>query len=791
MTRRSLSTLLLILACAGDAQAQESPDFTFSGLSAPAGFLDLTDLVVTTDVDGVLTATATTQLGNAEALVLVSALLPGSGGPRTLTVGIKPTGWSLTEAIPALSNPVLDNLTFSNVALVIADQEVTRHSSGMEDVELAFYSEVYKADDFTLVLKPGINLIAAIPLDGLEPDHPLLTVMGALGIEKGTVLLQGTLGKSLTMLASPGAGGMDVIRDLYLRAELPPMRPAGSPAWFRSGQLALELTGAPSIRLVGEINIFMDETELQFFLAAALARSGMSLAGGLAAENGWQQPFGIPWLVLNEVVLALGLSPTGISPGFAASMVVGEKDIDVAISVTISPAGVPTGMMLAGASETGFGLADLVDLQQRMAEARDAAASAAGAAAPPRAVSLDVLPSVDFRDIEMQFAPRDMPELGVERGMKLKGEMWLPLGANGGMTNFAGVDIGVTEEGLWARGHLSAFTVGPLVWDDAELDLTATRETQHLILKGQVELMGARQLVDLTMARDRLNFRTETRLWDMFSAELSAQGAFNLQRPDFQVHAIMSADFGDAVGPLFQQGMVAFAAAGSDVMGAAADAADAAEQALAIPEATVEQLRSVLETQRQLAASAYQTANATASSHRSAMNGAYSARTRAWTTFYRAPFRPPARKAQLRAAYTRANATYLQRAAAYNASVARATAARRIYDAIPPVNENIALMRAEAALAELRSQLLALQADLERMENQFDAISAALARGEQLLVIERAEFRAGIQAAMNGDPVRWDLVGEFIGEPFEIQRTINFANVGEGAGDMLQALLNR
>jgi hypothetical protein len=100
-------------------------------------------------------------------------------------------------------------------------------------------------------------------------------------------------------------------------------------------------------------------------------------------------------------------------------------------------------------------------------------------------------------------------------------------------------------------------------------------------------------------------------------------------------------------------------------------------------------------------------------------------------------------------------------------------------------------MRAEAALAELRSQLLALQADLERMENQFDAISAALARGEQLLVIERAEFRAGIQAAMNGDPVRWDLVGEFIGEPFEIQRTINFANVGEGAGDMLQALLNR
>lgn len=782
---------LALLFGASTVAAQGSASFALGSLNPPAGVLDMSDIVVTTDADGVLIATATTRVGNAEALVLLSSKRTDDG-TRALTVGLKPTGWSLTEALPALSNPVLDGLTFSNVALVIAEQDVEVDAAELLDEEFAFFREVYKADDFRLVLRPGINLIAAIPAGELGPDHPLNTVMDALGIEKGTVLLQGTLGRSLALLGS-GAGGMDIIRDLYLRAELPPMRPPGSPEWFRSGRLALELTGDPSVRLVGEINVFMDETELMFFVAAALARSGISLAGGLSAEDGWQQPFGVPWLILNDVVLALGITPAGsVQPGFAASMVIGEKDIDVAISVAFSPAGVPTSMMFKGESEAGFGMSDLIELQGRMAAARDAAAAATGAAPPPSPpVPLDALPTIDFRDVALQFAPKDAPELGVERGMKLKGEMWLPLGANGAMTNFAGVDIGVTEDGLWARGNLSAFTVGPLVWDDAELDLTATRQTQHLVVKGQVELMGTRQLVDLTLAPDHLNFRTEARLWDMFSADLTVQGAFNLQRPDLQAHAIVSADFGDAVGPVFQQGMVAFAATGADAMSAAAAAADAAEQALAIPEATVQELRRVLETQRQLALDAYRAASATAATRRNAMNAAYSARTRAWNTFYRAPLLPAARKAQLRAAYTRANATYVQRAVAYNASLAAATTSRLVYEAIPPVNENIALMRAEAAVAELRSQLQTLQTNLAQMEERFDAIDEALARGEQLLVIERAEFRGGMQSALNGDPVRWDVVGEFIGEPFEIRETMNFANVGDGAGQLLQALMSR
>jgi hypothetical protein len=790
MTRRTFGCSALLLVAATTLSAQQPAGFSLASLQPPAGFLDLTDVIVFTNSDGMLTATATTRLGNAEALVLVSATLPLGGAQRRVILGIKPQGWSLTEAIPALSNPVLDNLTFSNVALVITDQEVSRHSSELDQGEFDFYSEVYKSDDFTLELTPGINLIAAIPAEGLEPGHPLIAVMDALGIEKGTILLQGTLGRSLALLS--GGGGANALEDLYLRAELPPMRPAGSPEWFRSGQLALELTGAPSVRLVGEVNVLIDEEELQFFLAAALAKSGMSLAGGLNASDGWQQPFGIPWLILNNVTLALGISPAGITPGFAARMVIGEKDLDVAISMTFTPSGVPSSMMFKGESETGFGIADLAELQARMSAARDAALKASGSDAPPgAAIPVAALPNVDFRKVGLQFAPKDAPELGVERGMKIKGEMWLPLSPSGALTNFASVDIGVTEDGLWARGQLSAFTLGPLVWEDALIDLTATREAQYLFMKGDVTLFGARQAVDLALTKDSLSFRSQTRMFDMFSADLQVRSAFNLQRPDFQVDAVVAADFGDAVGPLFQQGMVAFVGTAGDVLALANSTARAAEQALAIPEATVEQLRRALELQREIAATAVSNATSTANARRAAMNSAYASRNSAWSYYASLPVLPPGPKASALASYHAANATYLQRAAAYSASMAYLAATQRVYSSIPPVNQNLHLLRAEAALAELRSQLQTLQNNLSALERQFAALEAALARGEQLLVIERAEFHGGLQSAMNGEAIRWDIVGQFAGEAFEVHQAMDFSNVGEGAGRLVQTLVQR
>jgi hypothetical protein len=278
-------------------------------------------------------------------------------------------------------------------------------------------------------------------------------------------------------------------------------------------------------------------------------------------------------------------------------------------------------------------------------------------------------------------------------------------------------------------------------------------------------------------------------MWDMFSADIQATAAFNLMRPDFQIDAVASADFGDAVGPLMQQGIVAFAETGEDVLAAAGAAADAAEQALAVPEATVAELRRVLETQRQLAFNAMAQAEATAASRRNTMNSAWAGRNRAWNTYRATPALPAWRKAQALNSYRAAHTAYIRYAIAYNASAASWTVTQRVYNAIPPVDQNVHLMRAEEALALLRGQLRTMQTNLAAAESQFAAINAAVSRGEQLLVIERAEFSGGLQSAMNGEAVRWGIRGEFIGEPFRIEETMNFANFGEGASQMLQSLL--
>ncbi|HEX6158514.1 MAG TPA: hypothetical protein VF111_00005, partial [Thermoanaerobaculia bacterium] len=340
MRRALVLTLAATVALSQRAQAQA---VDLSHLQIPRGFLDLKDVTIAARSDQTITATAYTTLLNAGTFVLISST-PRTASRRGFILGLKPDEWSLAKSIPQLAVPPFDGLTLSNVGLVITDQDIRASSDEMPEADYDFYRELYQQEDYELVLKPGINLIAAIPVERLDADSPLLRVMGALGIEKGPVLLQGTLGKSLTLIGAPGAGAADVIKDLYLRAELPPMHPPGSPEWFRSGQLAVELTGVPSMRLVGEMTVRIEGEDLQFFLATTIARTGASISGGLKADaDGWQQPFGIPWLVLKGVVIQLAITPTGsIQPGFAAKMIIGEKDIDVAIALAISPAGVPT-----------------------------------------------------------------------------------------------------------------------------------------------------------------------------------------------------------------------------------------------------------------------------------------------------------------------------------------------------------------------------------------------------------------------------------------------------------------
>ena len=788
-TAVALGALPGVLAAQGPLEALQQ-----AVAELPPGFLDVADVEVVTSSDGITTVTGRTTLANARTDVLV-AMTRGSapGATRGFVLALRPDRWSLTESIPQIANPALEGLTLNNVALIVTSDSSLRTSAEMGEAEREFFSRIFHRDTFEIALRPGLNLIAAIPADGLEPGHPLIAVMDALGIEKGVIFLQGTLGKSLTMLARPG-GGLAAIKDLYLRAELPPMRPPNSPEWFRSGQLALELTGDPAVRFVGEMTVRIQEDELMFFLAAALARTGVSLSGGLAAERGWVAPFGIEWVTLNKVVLKIGITPVGsVQLGFAGDLIIGEKDMAVAIAVAISPTGAPTNFIFDGSSQAGFGLSDLVMVQEKMATARESAAEAVGGGPSALAgvrLPINALPQIEFRDVALKFAPKPEPDLGVERGMAIKGRLHLALGADGALTDFAGVDVNVGEDGLWVRGDIGPFALGPLDLRDAALDLTMTREQQRFMIKGDATLFSVQQQLDIEIDKEQLRFNTRTEMFNLFTASLNAQAAFDLRQPNFVIDGLVESDMALAFGPVVQQGALLFARSSLPAIEGADAAVTALRASLANADATVAQLRATLEQQRALAQTRVNEAAAAASAALRTANSARARRDALYRQWAGTSSWYPVQKAALYGAYVGASAQYNVLSGAYAALASAATAAQRVLSALTPVEQNVLLLASDEDAGVLRGKLAEAAANLEAISTQVNTIIAVIERGDPVLVISRASFHADLASLTSGASVAWSLVGSFAQQPFDIQQSMNFASIHTGGAQLLTALLN-
>jgi hypothetical protein len=221
-------------------------------------------------------------------------------------------------------------------------------------------------------------------------------------------------------------------------------------------------------------------------------------------------------------------------------MVVGEKDIDVAVAITLSPAGVPTNFIFDGASDEGVAMADLIALQQRMARVNDPAASL---------IPLDTMPDMAVRRMHLKFAPRGDPDLGVEAGFAVAGDLWIPSEVNGPADrNFASINLSVDFSGIIAQGHLGAFVLGPISWSNATCDLVLTLPQQNLFVRGAAQVGSFfTGNLDVGVTRTGLSFSTITTIYQRFQAQLDANASFSLSNPSFTVQGVLQNDFGGAV----------------------------------------------------------------------------------------------------------------------------------------------------------------------------------------------------------------------------------------------------
>ena len=430
---------------------------------------------------------STRIMDTVEADALFTMVTSESGQPQLL-VSFHVSHFSFGAAAPALEGSLVGSLAFPDAVITIAREETELESGDMNAAEAEFFDEVFGTGDYKLSFVEGVNFGASLPLSAL-PE----TILTPLGMSpQDVVIVEGAPGLSFGF----GSSGFRAA-DMLLRAKLPPMAPPSAPEWFVEGELSLEITGRPSIAFVGAVTIYVagpDESEgdeLTFFTRGAIGRDGanfsLSLAGGMTTDKPWETPFGIEWMTLNEVVAKISINAVGsLGLGFSADLVIGEKDIDVAVFVAVNLyTGVPTNFIFEGESAAGVGLSDLVQLQQRMARVRRRDA--------PR-IPLDRLPDVAVKNLHLKFAPKDDADLGVEAGLAIGGDLVVA------DEEFAGVHFSLDRDGILAHTYLGAFTFGPIVWEDASLDLALTVPEQRFALQGGAIVGGTRRHleVDLT-----------------------------------------------------------------------------------------------------------------------------------------------------------------------------------------------------------------------------------------------------------------------------------------------------
>lgn len=128
-------------------------------------------------------------------------------GSTGMLFGVVPDGWSFKQAFPDADIPLVSELELSNVGLLFSSDEFIASSDDLYGEVYGFYRALYGRDDFMVNIRPGVNLVASLPVDGMDPDSPLIPLMDKLGVQRGPALLQGALGSS--------------VKDIYFRASLP------------------------------------------------------------------------------------------------------------------------------------------------------------------------------------------------------------------------------------------------------------------------------------------------------------------------------------------------------------------------------------------------------------------------------------------------------------------------------------------------------------------------------------------------------------------------------------------
>ena len=486
----------------------------------------LRDVVVsfTTSPDGTsFSMAATTELFGQTADAMF-AIVPARAGGHATVVAIQPRDVRLADLLPIVDgNAIVGDLRLPETAIVLTSGDVDTAAADLGPAAQSFFSAAYGSPSFDLDLPSGLSLVGNLPSGVAEPVDDLKEL---LGMDRDAPLV---LAGTIPLSAVGGSGGSSAFQ---LDALLPEMEVDGD--WFVSAQLGFRISadgGAVSVGVVGDLTLDIQGDIQSFEIEASVGTGPTGVAVELVGklDGPWETPFDVEWLTLNEVVLKLGFSPQGVSLGFLADIQIGSKDIRGAIGITISPAGVPSNFLFEAESQAGISLGDLADLYAAMT----------GEERPPIE---SVLPAVEIRNLALRFAPQGDPDLGVEQGFRIAGELWMASSVGGPLELIVGVDLEVGDDGIRAAGFLGSWDLGPLAFTDTSVLLEVSATQQRLVFSGGVTIAGDGIDVTLDVSRTELSFRTNV-VVNGGRAGLIVSAGYGLDNPSFSVTAVMDEQF--------------------------------------------------------------------------------------------------------------------------------------------------------------------------------------------------------------------------------------------------------
>lgn len=566
------------------------PDDVDVSLTDPAFYVAVDGTTTPKGITVSFTGTADVTLGGTS----LGATILGRYGPDGLLVAARPSG-PLT--LSDLVGDVAPDPSLPDLSVVVSTQEVSSPSGDLDAPTYQYFQPVLCPDgtdcEFDLELARGVTLAAAIQLPadltdplaeiGLEISDPL-RVTGEIPAFGGTTT---SLTVELPGLSSAGDGGY--VRGAGLDLEI--RKAGGTISFGLNGSLTLGIPRVESDDCPSGITV--DGTcidEVSFMLTGRFLfetdSATFRIEGGLesAAEEGWQQPFGIPYLTLHEAKLTLGVTTgagAGVQIGFLGRLVVGQTDISISALVGVTPNTPYLDFKgFTGSSQNGLSMRQLAKLFEEVS-----------GEPVPTAVT-DVLPPVGVRNLFLSIGHVDDPDLCLRSGFYLSADLYLDKGTpNGSLVPgclpppddgtpsttdqceadsdcLASVLIDVqTGKGggipsINAEGYVAGWNAGPLTFDPTFVQLTLKATGARVFIQGGAELKDpviyisdpsttstwAKGTLTLDVGTQRLLVKGDLSIADDFiEAGFEGSGKLDLTDPDFAFSMYLRAAFLDDI----------------------------------------------------------------------------------------------------------------------------------------------------------------------------------------------------------------------------------------------------